>query len=590
MRNVLLILAILISLFLPFAVLAQTPALGPDFITGPQVPISSSWFDQTEIARAKVHGAQCPDVPPPLTDPTALNAFVLLNYYDLSLTEYIVYKRTGDPVFLGYARKCADAWWQHPQWIQSGAQRDFDNGQGPPPRHAGILGLMLRAQDGRPEMWNWIDAYTRHQFNNWLTMRVNNSELYYGVREGAFMLHYGAAEAAMNPDPAVRAEFLANVENVVVNYFGRLQYPDGSWRWNDPDYTDADGGQLRGIEQPFMIGLLLNALIEVHRVTTNSTVKASIQHQLTQACLGLFNGPYRQFDPTTIAGVNWRSFWYFKFGGTSVNPTKYENGGGSYVNADITSQGNWVINSERQGIAPIFDVFAYAYLLTGDPIYKSMGDELVDAGFSGRDGFHTESDGTAKNYNQTYRMGGRYFGWLAQLPSGQPTPAPSPTPSPSPSPTPVGTPVSNPDTQPPSVIVTSPGVGATVSGTITVTANATDNIGVDSTYLVIDGSVYGSDGTSPYSFTFDTTRLVDGSHVIYVRAWDAAGNAGDSAKITITIANAVPTPSPTPIPSPSPSPSPTPAPSPSSTPSPLPSPSPSPTPCKRLPNGKCRKS
>jgi hypothetical protein len=167
-----------------------------------------------------------------------------------------------------------------------------------------------------------------------------------------------------------------------------------------------------------------------------------------------------------------------------------------------------------------------------------------------------------------------------------PTPSPTPSPNPSPSPTPVGTPQPATDTQPPVATITFPGPGAIVSGTITVTANASDNVGVDSAYLILDGVVSGADLTSPYSFNLDTTKLTDGSHVLYVRAWDAAGNAGDSAVVTFTVANAQPSPTPTPSPSPSATPTPTPTPSP--TPTPLPSPTPSP--CKKLPNGKCRKS
>src|SRR6185369_2227034 len=363
-----------------------------DFIIGPQAPLSTSWFDANEVARARVHGAACPDIPP--TDPTALNDFVLLNYYDLPLTEYIIYKRTGDPTFLGYAEKCADAWWQHPQWIQSGAQRDFSNGQGPPPRHGGIGGLILRAIDGRPEMWDWINTYTRYHFDLWLKKRINDPGLYYGVREGAFALHYATWLAKSLPDSfplqsggteingaALRAQYQADIESIAVNYYGRLQQADGSWRWDDPDFIDTDGGTLKGITQPFMIGLLLNALIDVHRLSANSTVRANIQHQITQSCLSLFNGPYRRFEATTLPGVNWRSFWYFYYGGTSVNPTRYEHGGGSYTNADIGTLGSWVISSERQGISPIFSAFGYAYLMTGDPTFKSMGDELVDAAF-----------------------------------------------------------------------------------------------------------------------------------------------------------------------------------------------------------------
>jgi len=425
---------------------AQTATTPADFIIGPQVQIGSTWFDQNEVDRAKVHGAQCPVTAP--TDPDALNSFVLLNYYDLPLTEYIAYKRTGDVTFLNYARTCADAWWTHPQWIQSGAQRDFANGKGPAPRHAGIGGLILRALDGRPEMWDWITEYTRYEYNVWLGWRLNNSELYYGVREGAFMLHYVAWVAAAHPDPVVRAEFLGYAETATVTYFARLQYPDGSWRWNDPDYIDVDGGMLQGIEQPFMVGLLLNALIDVHRLSTNESVKASIQQQITKSCLSLFNGPYRRFESTGIPGVNWRSFWYFYYGGTSVNPTKYEFGGGSYINADITTQGSWVISSERQSVATIFSAYAYAYQLTGDPTFKAMGDELFDAGFAGTDGFRGEADGTAKNYNQTYRRGGSYLAWLIQAAGSQPNPAPSPTATPTPSPTPVGTPMPSPSPTP----------------------------------------------------------------------------------------------------------------------------------------------
>lgn len=432
---------------------AQMPDPRMDFIVGPQTAIGTSWFDKTEIDRAKFWGAQCTTTPPEVTDANAYNAWILLNYYDLPLTEYIAYKRTGDPQLLTYARTCADGWWKNPQWIGSGSIRLFPDSASPPPRHAGIAGLMLRALDGHPEMWDWINAYTRASFDLWLKSRVNNASLYYGVREGSFALHYAVLQAAVNPDATIRAQFLADAENIAVNYYGRLQQSDGSWRWDDPDYVDPDGGQVRGITQPFMVGLLLNALVELHRLTTNTTVKASIQTQLTKACVQLYTAPFRRTEPTGLPGVNWRSFWYFYYGGTTVNPTKYANGGGSYVNADITKLGTWVISNERQSIGPLFDVYAYAYLITGDPKYKTMGDDLVDAAFVGTDGFRGFAADTAKNYNENYRMGGRYWGWLAQaagttIPTSSPTPTPTPAPSPVPSPSPTVTPAPIPSPTP----------------------------------------------------------------------------------------------------------------------------------------------
>lgn len=528
--------AILLSLVLPLSlssrvvipVAVQTsPA---DFIIGPQVPIPTppvNWFDQTEVTVGKKFGAQCGATPPATTDP-AFNDYVLRQYYDLPLTMYVAWKRTGDPTFLDYARKCADEWWQQPQWIGSGSIRLWavpgNESASPPPRHGGVGGLILRALDGRPEMWDWINAYTRFSLDNWLKSRISNPALYYGVREGAFALHYAVWLAQALPDSfplqgggtatngaQLRAQYLADVEAITVNYFGRLQQSDGSWRWDDPDYLDhvstslttpvaaggtslpvkplsypvqanmvvtlpggttktsaaalagattlsvaplsaaaalgdvsIEDGQLRGVMQPFMVGLLLNAEIDVYRLTASTTVKASIQSQLTKACTVLFNAAYRKNDPTTIPGINWRSFWYFKFGGTTVNPTKYENGGGSYVNADIATQGNWVINNERQAASTIFDVYAFTWLLTGDATYKTMGDELVSSTVSNIDGFHGFADADAKGYNQNYRMGGRYAAWIAMsggvsLPTPSPTSTPTvtPTPVPGPSPTPI---------------------------------------------------------------------------------------------------------------------------------------------------------
>ncbi len=176
---VLLMLSVLPKFIFGGAEAQAAPAISnseaADFVIGPQVPLSASWFDQVELAKARVHGAACPVTPP--TDPDQLNSFILLNYYDLPLTEYIAHKRTQDPTFLTYARKCADAWWKHPQWIIEGTQRDFENGRGPAPRHGGVGGLILRALDGRPEMWDWINAYTRFHFDLWLKRRINDPQL-----------------------------------------------------------------------------------------------------------------------------------------------------------------------------------------------------------------------------------------------------------------------------------------------------------------------------------------------------------------------------------------------------------------------------
>ncbi len=92
------------------------------------------------------------------------------------------------------------------------------------------------------------------------------------------------------------------------------------------------------------------------------------------------------------------------------------------------------MKSERQGISTIFSAYGYAYLLTGDPIFKTMGDELFESAFGNSvDGIRNEADGTAKNYNQNYRMGGRYLVWRS---GGRSTPTPTRLQRPTPTPTP----------------------------------------------------------------------------------------------------------------------------------------------------------
>src|SRR5713226_8017187 len=60
----------------------------------------------------------------------------------------------------------------------------------------------------------------------------------------------------------------------------------------------------------------------------------------------------------------------------------------------------------------------------------------------------------------------------------------------------------NPDTTPPTVSITSPASGATVSGTISVTANASDNVGVAGVQFKYNGINFDTEKTSPpYSAT-----------------------------------------------------------------------------------------
>jgi leucyl aminopeptidase len=96
------------------------------------------------------------------------------------------------------------------------------------------------------------------------------------------------------------------------------------------------------------------------------------------------------------------------------------------------------------------------------------------------------------------------------------------------------------DPTPPSVALTAPSGGSTVSGTTTLAATATDNVGVTRVDFFVDGVLKGSDTSSPYSFAWDTTTATNGAHQLSAQASDAAGNQGTSTNVSVTVANAPP--------------------------------------------------
>jgi len=97
------------------------------------------------------------------------------------------------------------------------------------------------------------------------------------------------------------------------------------------------------------------------------------------------------------------------------------------------------------------------------------------------------------------------------------------------------------NTGPPTVSITAPSPGATVSATVTLTATATGGeSSVAGVQFQIDGINVGSpDTAAPYSRTFDTAQLPNGTHTIGAYAWDLNRNVGNAA-ITVTFSNTNP--------------------------------------------------
>ncbi len=89
----------------------------------------------------------------------------------------------------------------------------------------------------------------------------------------------------------------------------------------------------------------------------------------------------------------------------------------------------------------------------------------------------------------------------------------------------------------PTVNLTAPAAGATVSGQTTLSATASDNIAVDHVDFLVDGSVVGIATSSPYTFSWNSGSVADGNHTVAARASDSAGNQTTTSNVTVTVTN-----------------------------------------------------
>ena len=94
------------------------------------------------------------------------------------------------------------------------------------------------------------------------------------------------------------------------------------------------------------------------------------------------------------------------------------------------------------------------------------------------------------------------------------------------------------DVTPPTVTLSSPGPSATVSGTIMVSATASDSVGVVGVQFKLDGVNLGAEDTSsPYGVGWDTTTATNAGHALTAVARDAAGNSATSSSVSVTVNN-----------------------------------------------------
>ncbi|MBV5338845.1 MAG: fibronectin type III domain-containing protein, partial [Deltaproteobacteria bacterium] len=96
------------------------------------------------------------------------------------------------------------------------------------------------------------------------------------------------------------------------------------------------------------------------------------------------------------------------------------------------------------------------------------------------------------------------------------------------------------DLVPPTVALTSPANNVTVSGTVTISSSASDNVGVARVEFYSNGALLYASNAPPYSFSWDTRSVENGSYEIIAKAYDNATNTAQSSSATVLVSNIVP--------------------------------------------------
>ncbi|MHC4911005.1 MAG: Ig-like domain-containing protein, partial [Planctomycetota bacterium] len=95
-----------------------------------------------------------------------------------------------------------------------------------------------------------------------------------------------------------------------------------------------------------------------------------------------------------------------------------------------------------------------------------------------------------------------------------------------------------PDTTDPTILLSAPSDGATLTGSVLIQANAGDNVGVIGVQFLLDGAPLGAeDLTAPYNLIWNTRLHGNGPYVLSATVRDAAGNTATAADVGVTVDN-----------------------------------------------------
>ena len=107
------------------------------------------------------------------------------------------------------------------------------------------------------------------------------------------------------------------------------------------------------------------------------------------------------------------------------------------------------------------------------------------------------------------------------------------------------------DLAPPTVLLTAPAAGATLTGSVTLSAAAWDDVAVASVRYLVDGREIGQPlASAPYTLVWDSATVANGTRFLSALATDSSGRTRLSPALAVTVSNVIVAPTPTPTPAP----------------------------------------
>lgn len=164
------------------------------------------------------------------------------NYYDVVAAYYSLYYRSGIDTWRDEARKLADRWWAGPRLLEGTDCNAWQDGNTCwQARSISALGLILRATDGRSDMWPGL----RIIFNSYRTYYMEGADITWGFWDTREMLYHLATVsycAMFDPDAGQRALCKSSIQTALNETwtpaydatpgavpFAMLYYSRGTW-------------------------------------------------------------------------------------------------------------------------------------------------------------------------------------------------------------------------------------------------------------------------------------------------------------------------------------------------------------------------